>query len=134
MYSEKQKPPRQALGFTIHSSFCHGDGSRQETGPERGRRGKRVCRGVGREGELACQGLTMNRLCQENGRTGRAIFRGSDLPLPGSSNPSHHPPPPCSFVLSGAWQIGGDFKATDRKELKHNEGNAAGRGEMGAQK
>lgn len=43
-------------------------------------------------------------------------------------------PPPCSFVLSGAWQIGGDFKATDRKELKHNEGNAAGRGEMGAQK
>lgn len=42
--------------------------------------------------------------------------------------------PPCSFVLSGAWQIGGDFKATDRKELKHNEGNAAGRGEMGAQK
>lgn len=41
------------------------------------------------------------------------------------------PPPP---VLSGAWQIGGDLKATDRKELKHNEGNAAGRGEMGAQK
>lgn len=47
------------------------------------------------------------------------------LPLPG---------PPCSFVLSGAWQIGGGFKAMDRKELKHNEGNAVGRGEMGAQK
>lgn len=44
------------------------------------------------------------------------------------------PSPPFSFVLSGAWQIGGDFKDTDRKELKHNEGNAAGRGEMGAQK
>lgn len=42
--------------------------------------------------------------------------------------------PPPSSVLSGAWQIGGDLKATDRKELKYNEGNAAGRGEMSAQK
>lgn len=48
-------------------------------------------------------------------------------------SPSLSLPPPSS-VLSGAWQIGGDLKATDRKELKHNEGNAAGRGEMGAQK
>lgn len=47
------------------------------------------------------------------------------LPLPGS---------PCSFVLSGAWRIGGVFKAADRKDLKHNEGNAAGRREMSAQK
>lgn len=59
------------------------------------------------------------------------LFLGVQIPpFPGLPLPA----PPRSFVLSGAWQIGGDFKATDRKELKHNEGNAAGRGEMGAQK
>lgn len=68
------REPHQALDFTILSSFGHRHGSRQETGPERGRRGKRVCRGVGTEGELACQGLTMNCLWQENGCTWQGYF------------------------------------------------------------
>lgn len=74
VYSEKQKAPHQALGFTILRSFGHRHGRRQETGPERGRRGKRVCQGVGTEGELACQGLTMNCLWQENGCTWQGYF------------------------------------------------------------
>ena len=63
-------------GFRLHNTLrlWPRDGSRQETGPERGRRGKRVCRGVGREGEPACQGLTMHRLCQENSPTGQGYF------------------------------------------------------------
>lgn len=90
---------------------------------------------MSRGGEAGCTSVSgSNNELSVSGKQSylAELFLGVQTPSPSLGLPL--PGPPSSFVFSGAWQIGGDFKAMGRKELKHNEGNAAGRGEMDAQK